>query len=70
MYVDGGKVYRAIKEQSAPTYLAAREIGLYNRRAEKELLLPAREIAVPIAVPKYTLEHPRIPFLSYPTSRR
>lgn len=66
VYMSDGAIYRAIMKQGAPAYLAAKDAGLYESLAEKGLLLPAREVAVNIDGAAFTLEHPAIPFISYP----
>lgn len=64
-------VLRAVLEPSAPAYEASRDAGLLRGLSDRGLLLPAKEID-PLALPQvspppsYVLEHPRIPFISYP----
>lgn len=71
VYVRGERILRAIMQANAPAYLAVRESGLFESLAAKRLLLPSHEVAadekagsIPEAL--HTLEHPRIPFISYP----
>lgn len=69
--VSDDRVLRAIYELNAPAYRAARELGLYEKLAEQGLLVPAREVPTgelgPYAAQaEHALEHPRLPFLSYP----
>lgn len=71
VFVEEGRVLRAVMAPGAAAYRAARDAGLYEALADKGLLLPAREIlpdddigTLPGAL--HTLEHPVIPFISYP----
>src|SRR5690349_12595955 len=74
----GGRIFssqsailRAVLEPSASAYEATRDAGLLRDLSDKGLLLPAKEVD-PLALaqispaPSYVLEHPRIPFISYP----
>lgn len=70
VFVEEGRVLRAVTPAGASAYRAARDAGLYARLAEAGLLLPARELSTdeigPLPGAVHTLEHPLIPFVSYP----
>ena len=67
------RVYRSIGRAAAPHYEFLRDSGLLKRLQDSGRLLPCAESAVPASfaelLPPDTvllLEHPRIPFISYP----
>src|SRR4051794_33962 len=65
------RIYRAVLPPSAPAYEAVRDAGLLRRLVDRGLLLASEEVdptclAQLSPVPNYVLEHPRIPFISYP----
>ena len=70
IFTDGARILRAVMPSSAADYEAARDAGLHRRLNERGLLLDAEEVAEPSIqlspAPRYLLEHPRIPFISYP----
>lgn len=71
VYAAGGRIYRAVQAAAAPAYEQARDSGLYRSLAEDGLLVGSEErdpaLAAPAeSPPAYLLEHPRIPFVSYP----
>lgn len=70
VYVEQDRVLRAVMAPGADAYRAAREAGLYETLADSGLLLPARELLAeeidPLPGAVHTLEHPVIPFVSYP----
>ncbi len=68
VYVDRQRILRAVMTRSAPAYEAARDAALYETLTAQGYLLPSREIPTGegLAEAAYTLEHPRIPFISYP----
>ena len=66
-----GRILRAVMRSSAAAYEAVRDSGLLRRLSERQLLLASEEIDVSsfgqlTPAPAYLLEHPRIPFVSYP----
>ena len=71
VFLAGDRVLRAVMEASAPAYRMARDAGLYDSLARQDLLLPARErpageLLEHADAVVHALEHPRIPFVSYP----
>lgn len=67
----GNRIFRVIAPAAASAYEAARDSGLLRRLADKNTLLgweehdPAK-LADSFSDARYVLEHPRIPFISYP----
>lgn len=71
VFHSGDRILRAVMEPAMPACEAARTSGLYAELAERELLLPARtaridEVAATAPMARQVLEHPRIPYVSYP----
>lgn len=71
VFIGGDRVLRAVMERNAPAFRAAQATELYEQLSEKRLLLPAREVPVSDLGPNgagavHALEHPLIPFISYP----
>ena len=71
IYSDGKRILRAVMPSSAPAYTAARDAGLLERLAGKGMLLDSQEVdAAPLSgvqpAPAVVLEHPRVPYVSYP----
>jgi ribosomal protein L11 methylase PrmA len=67
---DQDRVLRAVYPAGAAAFAAARDSGVLNRSVERGLLLPFTELGeagtVEGPAPAHLLEHPRIPFVSYP----
>ena len=68
---DGDRIFRTVNTLNADAYEQARDSGLLKRLAERELLLGAEERDKSLAgeagaAAIHLLEHPRIPFISYP----
>jgi len=66
-----GKVLRAVFEAGAADYRAARIAGIYDREVARGRLVGLKEMDPSILAgiepaPRAVLEHPRIPFISYP----
>jgi ribosomal protein L11 methylase PrmA len=71
VYSDGNRIFRTVNTLNADAYEQARDSGLLKRLAERELLLGAEERDKSLAGDAgadaiHLLEHPRIPFISYP----
>jgi len=71
IFLSGGRVLRTVMPQSAAAYEGARDTGLLDRLIGGGMLVGAEEVdPAPLGeaapAPSYLLEHPRIPFLSYP----
>lgn len=71
VFLEGSRVLRAVMQPNAAAYEAARAEDLYARLAGDGLLLPAHEIGLGQLGSQaegavHALEHPRIPFVSYP----
>jgi len=71
VFIAGDRVLRAVMEANAPAYRVARDAGLYDSLVRQGLLLPARERPADELLDHadgvvHALEHPRIPFVSYP----
>src|SRR5690606_27370533 len=70
VFTHGGRIYRAVFPANGSAYADAQAAGLYRRLAERDLLLPADEVrAGSVPAPDgavHVMEHPRIPFISYP----
>ena len=71
VFVSEGRILRTVMPQSAAAYEGARDSGLLARLIGSGLMVGAEEVdpgalADAPAPPSYLLEHPRIPFVSYP----
>jgi ribosomal protein L11 methylase PrmA len=70
VFTHGGRIYRAVFPANGSAYADAQAAGLYGRLADRNLLLSANEVAAgSVPAPDgavHVLEHPRIPFISYP----
>ena len=71
IFIDAGRIFRSVTSSSAPAYESARDSGLFGALAARGLLVDTQErdpaLLAPVASqPAYLLEHPRIPFISYP----
>ena len=71
IYTSGEKIFRAVMSSSADDYATARAAGILATLVEQQLLLPFEEIDPSILRgvverPAHLLEHPRLPFISYP----
>ncbi len=75
----GGRILRTVTDHAAAEYEALRDQGLYRRLAEHGWLVDAAEVGLPAlgaaqglaeaaeeAAPRYLIEHPRVPHLSFP----
>jgi ribosomal protein L11 methylase PrmA len=69
IFLDSGRVLRAVFKTSAADYEAVRDSGLLQELLHDQVLIESTELApkvTPIEGASYVLEHPRLPFLSYP----
>ena len=71
VYDYAGRVVRTINERARSDYEAMRDRGILASAAQKGLLIDSREIEKPSGHEgfdraAYVVEHPRIPFISYP----
>jgi len=75
VFLSEGRVFRTVTGANTRAFEAARDAGVYDRLARKGLLLDLNELdagdlpqgsADVAAGADHILEHPRIPFLSYP----
>jgi ribosomal protein L11 methylase PrmA len=71
VYSAGSRIFRSVMAGSAPAYERARDSGLLGGLAAHGLLVGSEErdtalLGTGPAEPAYLLEHPRIPFISYP----
>ncbi|MET0742882.1 MAG: class I SAM-dependent methyltransferase [Microvirga sp.] len=71
VYDYAGRVVRTINERARSDYEAMRDRGILASAAQKGLLIDSREIEKPSGHESfdraaYVVEHPRIPFISYP----
>ncbi len=71
VFVSEGRILRTVMPQSAAAYEGARDSGLLARLIGTGLMVGAEEVdpaalAQDAPAPSYLLEHPRIPFVSYP----
>ena len=71
VYSDGARIFRTVNQPNAEAYQQARDSGLLARLAERNLLLGTEErdrklIGAAGKSAVHLLEHPRIPFISYP----
>lgn len=68
---DGARIFRTVNPPNAEAYEAARDAGLFQKLADKGLLLGSEERDLALAGDAaagavHLLEHPRVPFISYP----
>ncbi len=71
VYLKDGRVFRTVMETAAADFQFVRESGVMDTLAEEGLVLPANvvpgdELGAEADGARYVLEHPRIPFVSYP----
>ncbi|MBM6593718.1 methyltransferase domain-containing protein [Microvirga pudoricolor] len=71
VYEDAGRIFRTINERARADYETVRDKGILSAAAQKGLLIESREIEKPagqegFARAAYVVEHPRVPFISYP----
>lgn len=71
IFVKDSRVLRAVMPVSADAYRAVRDAGIFEDFASRGLLTASREVDPSVLDgleprPAYVLEHPRIPFISYP----
>ncbi|MBL8707578.1 MAG: hypothetical protein JNL25_00170, partial [Rhodospirillaceae bacterium] len=71
IYHHQGRILRTVNESAAADYRRLRDDGLLALLVSRQMLLPAAEVdpdslPIPGAAPVYLLEHPRLPFVSYP----
>lgn len=71
VFVTNDRIFRAITPLSAAAYEETRDTGLLNKLISRGLLVDVEERDVALfdtiaPAPRYVLEHPRIPFISYP----
>lgn len=71
VYSDGTRIFRTVNQPNAEAYEQARDSGLLARLAERDLLLGSKErdrtlVGEEGKAAVHLLEHPRIPFISYP----
>lgn len=71
IFSDGERIFRTVTGANAGAYESARDTGLLSDLVERELLLPTaererEELGLEANLAKHVLEHPRIPFVSYP----
>lgn len=71
VYKHEGRIFRTVLPPAADSYRALSDSGLIGELVARGLLLPAQEIDpatanLPGPAPSYLLEHPRLPFVSYP----
>jgi len=71
IFTDGSRILRAVMPASADAYAAVRDAGLYDQLAQRGLLIASTEVdpgvlAGVAPTPAYVLEHPKLPFISYP----
>jgi ribosomal protein L11 methylase PrmA len=69
VFYENGRVRRAVTEYGLPHVRAVRATGLVDRLVAAGWLLPEQEVATSLSdhpEVRLVLEHPRIPFISYP----
>lgn len=71
IYSDGLRIFRTVNQPNAEAYESARDCGLLKRLTERNLLLGCEERDLSLAGEAgasavHLLEHPRVPFISYP----
>ncbi len=66
VYEQGGRILRAVMPPAAADFEFVRSTGLLDDLAAEGLVVPATVVPETIAGARYVLEHPRLPFVSYP----
>jgi ribosomal protein L11 methylase PrmA len=71
IYATAERIFRSVMPPSAPAYERARDSGLLGSLATRGLLVDTAERDPSLLgdigpAPAYVLEHPRVPFVSYP----
>ena len=69
VFISEGRIYRSILPPGVEDFNAARQTGIFERLIRDDLLIDYRETEIPVVAPKgtvYCLNHPRLPFISYP----
>lgn len=72
VYESNGRIFRTITERAVDEYRFARDSGVLQSLADRGLLIPSDEVSLAEAgledIPDVVLavEHPRLPFISYP----
>jgi ribosomal protein L11 methylase PrmA len=70
IFTSAGRIYRAMNRESWLAYDAVRDSGLIDRLVASRMLLPSTEVDPQAFSPpdrtEYLLEHPALPFVSYP----
>jgi ribosomal protein L11 methylase PrmA len=71
VFLSGDRVLRAVMPSSAAAYEGVRDAGLLDRLIGRGLLVGSKEAEADFLkavqpAPSYVLEHPRVPFVSYP----
>lgn len=71
VFASGERIYRTVMPVSAPAYESLRDTGLLESLIKDNMVVASQEVdPVPLGelaeTSQYLLEHPRIPFVSYP----
>lgn len=70
VYEAGDRIYRAVMPSALAGFASARDSGFYGRLVSEGRLVPFADVtqsgAAPMAGAALVLEHPRVPFISYP----
>ncbi len=70
VFSHNGRIFRTIAEQAAPGFDAVRATGLLERLERQERVVGTKLIEARPDLPdgdiRYVVEHPRLPFVSYP----
>ena len=71
IFSDAGRIFRSVMSSSVAAYESARDSGLLGALSARGLLVETEErdpalLGTAGPPPSYLLEHPRIPFISYP----
>jgi ribosomal protein L11 methylase PrmA len=71
VFSSAGRIFRTVMPASAPAYEGVRDAGLLDALIGGGLLVGSQEVdraalSTIAPAPTYVLEHPRIPFVSYP----
>ena len=71
IYSDGKRIFRVVTDANAGAYEQARDAGLFDQLTERKLVLATQEqdkslVGDAGSSACHVLEHPRIPFVSYP----